>query len=98
MCPLPLAALPYREDIIPISIFAARCNGAMRHGEPTALLLPSLPLSQEEDAQAKALYILLHKKQVREQPRAQQGGNGRPATIYDEDWTVMTPPDGMNKN
>ncbi|CAI7997422.1 hypothetical protein GBAR_LOCUS2146 [Geodia barretti] len=50
-------------------------------------------ISEEEDAQAKALYILLHKKQVREQPRAQQGGNGRPATIYDEDWTVMTPPD-----
>ena len=65
---------------------------------PLCLFLPLLllfPTSlQEEEAQAKALDLLLHKKHIRELPKTQNRDVSRPATVYDEDWIVMAPPEG----
>lgn len=67
---------------------------------PLCLFFPLLflflfpPPLQEEEAQAKALDLLLHKKHIRELPKTQNRDVSRPATIYDEDWIVMAPPEG----
>ena len=44
---------------------------------------------QEEEAQAKALDLLLHKKHVREPPKTLEGKHSRPETIYDDDFIVL---------